>query len=38
MAIQVSWSAPHDNGAPIEGYQLWMSTGEEIYTLVYNGT
>lgn len=38
MAIQVSWLAPVDNGAPVTGYKLWMKEEEFSYKIVYDGT
>jgi hypothetical protein len=38
LAIQVTWSQPADNGAPVTGYQLWMSEEEFSYKMVYDGT
>lgn len=37
VAIQVSWEAPTDNGAPVTGYQLWMSEEAYAFELVYDG-
>jgi len=37
MAIQVSWVAPNDQGAPITGYQLWMAENEKSFELVWDG-
>ena len=38
VAIQVSWSEPASNGAPITGYQLFMAEEALAYVAVYNGT
>lgn len=37
MAIQVSWVAPDNGGAPITGYELWMSEESLSYELVFDG-
>jgi len=36
-AVQVSWIAPSNNGAPIYGYKLYMAEGPREYTLIYDG-
>ncbi len=37
-AIQVSWTAPAANGAPITGYKLYFAEEAREYELVYDGT
>lgn len=37
-AIQVSWVAPVNNGAPITGYKLYFAEEAREYKLVYDGT
>lgn len=38
IAIQVSWTAPAANGAPITGYKLYMAEGASEYSLIYDGS
>lgn len=38
IAIQVSWVAPANNGAPVTGYKLYMAEGAREYNLIYDGT
>jgi hypothetical protein len=38
VAIQVSWLAPANNGAPITGYQLFMAEEALAPKIVYDGT
>lgn len=37
-AVQVTWIAPVNNGAPITGYKLYMSEGAREFHLIYDGT
>lgn len=36
--MQVNWTAPADNGAPILGYRLYMAEEQDPMQLVYDGT
>jgi hypothetical protein len=36
-AVQVSWVAPSNNGAPVYGYKLYMADGPREYSLIYDG-
>jgi hypothetical protein len=38
LAIQVSWVPPANNGAPITGYQLWMSQESEPSVMIFDGS
>jgi hypothetical protein len=38
IGIQVNWTAPADNGAPILGYQLYMAEEESPQVLIYDGS
>jgi hypothetical protein len=36
-AVQVSWVAPSNNGAPVYGYKLYIADGPREYSLIYDG-
>ena len=37
MSVLVSWTEPTDSGAPVTGYELWMSEEQKQYEIVFDG-